>query len=185
MLRHVPELIEAGVSSFKIEGRMKSAYYTAVITNAYRMAIDRYLQNPAEYVFDEAVYREVESVSHREYCTGYWFDNPREVPHMTSTLGYIREKAYFGIALEQCEPPAGLPRVTEAGTLCRFRQRNKLSLGESAELLTPGRVGIPATVTELYDEEGNPIESAPHPLMIFYARLPVPAAEGDILRAGD
>ena len=185
MLRHIPALVEAGVSSFKIEGRMKSAYYTAVITNAYRMAIDAYLQNPAEYVFDEALYREVESVSHREYCTGYWFDNPLDTPHMTSTLGYIREKAYFGIALSQDVIPEGLARVTEAGVLCRFRQRNKISLGDSAELLTPSRVGIPTAITELYDETGAPIESAPHPLMIFYTRLPVPAAEGDILRAGD
>ena len=185
MLRHIPALVEAGVSSFKIEGRMKSAYYTAVITNAYRMAIDAYLQNPAGYVFDEALYREVESVSHREYCTGYWFDNPLDTPHMTSTLGYIREKAYFGIALSQDVIPEGLAPVTEAGVLCRFRQRNKISLGDSAELLTPSRVGIPTAITELYDETGAPIESAPHPLMIFYTRLPVPAAEGDILRAGD
>ena len=185
MLRHVPELIEAGVSSFKIEGRMKSAYYTAVITNAYRMAIDAYLNDPRGYVFDEALYREVESVSHREYCTGYWFDDPRETPHMTSTLGYIREKAYFGIALANDAPPEGLAPVTERGVLCRFRQRNKLSVGDKAELLTPGRVGIPATVTELYDEAGNPIDAAPHPLMIFYTRLPFPVKEGDILRAGD
>ncbi len=185
MLRHVPELIEAGISSFKIEGRMKSAYYTAVITNAYRMAIDAYLKNPAEYTFDEALYREVESVSHREYCTGYWFDDPREVPHMTTTLGYIREKAYFALATAQAPLPTGLAPVTEAGVLCRFRQRNKLSVGDTAELLTPGRVGIPTTVTELYDEAGNPIASAPHPLMIFYTRLPVPVNEGDILRAGN
>ena len=79
----------------------------------------------------------------------------------------------------------GLALVTEAGVLCRFRQRNKISLGDSAELLTPSRVGIPTAITELYDETGAPIESAPHPLMIFYTRLPVPAAEGDILRAGD
>lgn len=184
-LRHIPALIEAGVSSFKIEGRMKSAYYTAVITNAYRMAIDAYLKDPRGYVFDEALYREVESVSHREYCTGYWFDDPLDTPHMTSTLGYIREKAYFGIALEQDVIPAGLDRETERGVLCRFRQRNKLSVGDSAELLTPGRVGIPTEITELYDEMGNPIASAPHPLMIFYTRLPFPVKEGDILRAGD
>ena len=124
-------------------------------------------------------------MSHREYCTGYWFDRVQDAPHMTRTLGYIREKAYFGIATEQGGLPGSLAPVTEGGVLRRFRQRNKLSLGDAAELLTPGRVSIPFTVTELYDGEGNPIESAPHPLMIFYTRLPVPAAEGDILRAGD
>lgn len=185
MLRHIPELIEAGVTSFKIEGRMKSAYYTAVITNAYRMAIDAYKSDPHAYVFEEALYREVESVSHREYCTGYWFDDPKTEPQLCRDPGYIREKAYFAAATEQTVLPEGLARVTDAGVLCRFRQRNKLSVGDAAELLTPGRVGIPSTVTELYDENGTPIESAPHPLMIFYTRLPHPAAEGDILRAGD
>lgn len=185
MLRHVPELIEAGVSSFKIEGRMKSAYYTAVITNAYRMAIDAYRKDPKGYTFDEALYREVESVSHREYCTGYWFDDVRKEPQLCRDPGYIREKAYFAAAIEQIDPPANLEKQNAAGVLCRFRQRNKLSLGERAELLTPGKVGLPLWITELYDEAGNPIESAPHPLMVFYARLPFAAAEGDILRAGD
>lgn len=185
MLRHVPELIEAGVSSFKIEGRMKSAYYTAVITNAYRMAIDAYHKDPLAYTFDEKWYREVESVSHREYSTGYWFDRPRENPQLCRESGYIREKAYFAAATEQAPIPEGLVAKNEQGVLCRFRQRNKLSLGDTAELLTPGRVGIPLTVTELYDETGAPVESAPHPLMIFYTRLPHAATEGDILRAGD
>ena len=185
MLRHIPALIEAGVSSFKIEGRMKSAYYTAVITNAYRMAIDSYQNDPRGYVFDEALYREVESVSHREYCTGYWFDDPRTDPQLCREQGYIREKAYFAAATEQEPMPEGLVRENENGVLCRFRQRNKLSVGDSAELLTPSRTGLPCRITELYDETGTPIESAPHPLMIFYARLPFAAAEGDILRAGD
>ncbi|MBE6555620.1 MAG: U32 family peptidase [Ruminococcaceae bacterium] len=185
MLRHIPELIGAGVSSFKIEGRMKSAYYTAVITNAYRMAIDAYLRDPVGYVFDEALYREVESVSHREYCTGYWFDDPKKNPQLCTDLGYIREKAYFATATGDQEIPAGLERCNEGGVLCRFMQRNKISRGDSAELLKPGRIGIPFTVTELYDGEGDPIESAPHPLMHFYARLPIAAQAGDILRAGD
>ncbi|MBE6605029.1 MAG: U32 family peptidase [Ruminococcaceae bacterium] len=185
MLRHIPELIKAGVHSFKIEGRMKSAYYTAVITNAYRMAIDAYLRDPDGYVFDEALYREVESVSHREYCTGYWFDDPRTAPQLTTESGYIREKAYFAAATEQTTLPEGLVRENGNGVLCRFRQRNKLCLGDRAELLTPSHTGLPCRITELYDEAGTPIESAPHPLMIFYTRLPFSAAEGDILRAGD
>ena len=185
MLRHVQDLIKADVSSFKIEGRMKSAYYTAVITNAYRMAIDAYQKSPLDYVFDERLYREVESVSHREYCTGYWFDDPRENPQLCREAGYIREKAYFAAAIEQAEPPAGLAAQNGQGVLCRFRQRNKLSLGDRAELLTPGKVGQPLVITELYDEAGTPIESAPHPLMTFWTRLPHAATEGDILRAGD
>ena len=184
-LRHIPELIEAGVSSFKIEGRMKSAYYTAVVTNAYRMAIDAYLRDPAGYTFDERWYREVESVSHRAYCTGFWFDDPKQNPQLTEDVGYIREKAYFATVTERGELPAGLVAENRQGRLCRLLQRNKVSLGDTAELLTPGRVGIPFTVTELYDETGAPIESAPHPKMAFFCRLPTEAREGDIIRSGE
>lgn len=185
MLRHIGELIEAGVTSFKIEGRMKSAYYTAVITNAYRMAIDRYLADPEGYVFDEALWREVESVSHREYCTGYWFDDPRENPQLCTTPGYIREKAYFAVAIEEGELPAGLEKTNAAGTLYRFRQRNKVSVGDTAEVLSPGKEGQPFVVLELYDAEGNAIESAPHPLMEFFVRVPFAVSVGDIMRAGE
>ena len=185
MLRHVPELIRAGVSSFKIEGRMKSAYYTAVVTNAYRMAIDAFLRDPDGYVFDEAWYREVESVSHREYATGFWFDDPKTQPQLCKENGYIREKAYFATVVARGGAPAGLVEENEQGVLCRLRQRNKVSLLDKAELLTPSRVGIPLLVTELYDAEGAPIESAPHPLMEFYTRLPREASVGDILRAGE
>ena len=185
MLRHVPELIEAGVASFKIEGRMKSAYYTAVVSNAYRMAIDAYLRDPENYVFDEAWYREVESVSHREYATGFWFDDPKKEAQLCTENGYIREKAYFATVVERGNAPEGLETENERGVLCRLKQRNKLSLWDKAELLTPSRVGIPLVVEELYDAEGAPIESAPHPLMEFYTRLPREAAAGDILRAGE
>ena len=185
MLRHVPELIEAGVASFKIEGRMKSAYYTAVVSNAYRMAIDAYLRDPENYVFDEAWYREVESVSHREDATGFWFDDPKKEAQLCTENGYIREKAYFATVVERGNAPAGLECENERGVLCRLKQRNKLSLWDKAELLTPSRVGIPLVVEELYDAEGAPIESAPHPLMEFYTRLPREAAAGDILRAGE
>ena len=183
-LRHIPALIEAGVSSFKIEGRMKSAYYTAVVPNAYRMAIDAYYADPIHYRFDEGWYREVESVSHRAYCTGYWFDDPRQNPQLTADVGYIREKAYFATVTERGELPAGLVAQNEQGRICRLLQRNKVSLGDKAELLTPGRVGIPFDVTELYDESGTPILSAPHPKMAFFCRLPHIASEGDIIRSG-
>ena len=185
MLRHIPELIEAGVTSFKIEGRMKSAYYTAVITNAYRMAMDAYKNDPVGYSFDEALWREVESVSHRAYATGYWFDNPRENAQLCTEPGYIREKAYFAVAEEQPTPPEGLEGTNQNGTLYRFKQRNKISKGDVAELLTPGKVGQAFTVEELYDEAGAPVDSAPHPLMYFWVRVPFAVREGDILRAGD
>ncbi len=185
LLRHVPELIRAGVKSFKIEGRMKSAYYTAVVTNAYRMAIDAYEKDPERYEFHEEWYREIESVSHRPYETGFLFDDPRVNAQLTDMDGYVREKAYFATVLARGEAPEGIEVENGQGVLCRMMQRNKLVLGEPAELLTPGRVGVPFVVSELYDAEGNPIESAPHPMMTFYVRLPHAVGEGDLIRAGD
>jgi putative protease len=183
----VPELIEAGIDSFKIEGRMKSAYYAAVVTNSYRMAIDAYMRDPEGYVFDERIMRELESVSHREYCTGFYLDDPMEEPQMSTINGYIREKAYFATALEKDELPLPetLEKVTENGILAPFIQRNKIKLGDSAEIISPNKLGRAFVVTELYSESGEPIESAPHPSQKFFTRVPFEVLAGDIIRSGE
>ena len=183
----IPELIEAGIDSFKIEGRMKSAYYAAVVTNSYRMAIDAYLANPDGYSFDERIMRELQSVSHREYCTGFYLDNPMENPQMSTINGYIREKAYFATALDENELalPETLERSTENGTLFPFIQRNKIKLGDSAEIISPNKLGRAFTVTELYSEDGAPLESAPHPSQKFFSRVPFDVKAGDIIRSGE
>lgn len=174
MIEHIPELLSAGIDSFKIEGRMKSAYYTAVVTNAYRMAIDTYLANPNTYRYDPAWLRELESVSHREYCTGYFFDDPAVVPHTCTQHGYLREKAYLA-TVRDYDPETGI---------ATFIQHNKAVRGDTVELLTPGKVGQPFTLGELWDEEGNPIDATPHPLMIYRTKVPFPVKPDDILRAG-
>ena len=188
---HIPELIEAGIDSFKIEGRMKSAYYTAVVTNAYRMSIDSYLTDPENYTFDPLWYRELECVSHREYCTGYYLDKPIENAQLGSHTGYIRDKAYFATATEYNEEEAasiesaGVALENENGRLYRFIQRNKVKLGDSAELISPSKVGRAFDANELYLPDGTPTESAPHPSMIFWCRVPFEVFEGDIMRAGE
>ena len=166
---------------------MKSAYYTAVVTNAYRMAMDAYAENPSKYVYRPEWRRELESVSHREYCTGYYLDSPMENAQLSALNGYIREKAYFATALEEDSLafPAHLEKEAEGGVLVPFIQRNKVCVGETAELISPHRIGRSFTVTELYDEGGAPIESAPHPSMKFWARVPFAVAAGDIMRSGD
>lgn len=190
-IEHIPELIQAGINSFKIEGRMKSAYYTAVVTNAYRMAIDSYMSDPENYVYDPALLRELESVSHREYCTGYYLDMPIENAQLGTQTGYIRDKAYFATATEYDENEAkrlsslGIALETEKGKLYRFIQRNKVKIGDSAEIISPSKIGAPLTVTELYLQNGEAVESAPHPSMIFWTRVPFEVYEGDIMRAGE
>ena len=181
----VDKLIEAGINSFKIEGRMKSAYYTAVVTNSYRMAIDAYLSDPAAYSFDTRILDELDSVSHREYCTGYYLDSPTDEAQLSSSTGYIREKAYFATALENDAEKLGLELENNGGRLYKFIQRNKVKLGDSAQVISPGKLGAQFEVTELYGESGEPIESAPHPSMIFYTRVPFEIKEGDIMRSGE
>ena len=183
----IPQLIEAGIDSFKIEGRMKSAYYAAVVTNSYRMAIDAYLRSPADYRFDTRLMRELESVSHREYCTGFYLDDPLKNPQMSTINGYIREKAYFATALSQDELclPNTVEARNESGTLYPFIQRNKIKIGDSAEIISPSKIGVPFTVTEIYNENGEPIESAPHPSQKFFVRVPFEVREGDIIRSGE
>ncbi len=182
----IPQLIEAGIDSFKIEGRMKSAYYVAVVTNAYRMAMDAYSLSPENYEFDSRILRELDSVSHREYCTGYYLDLPADAPQLASTTGYIREKAYFATALEfDGATPEGLVAENEDGKLYPFIQRNKVSVGDAAEIISPDKLGKALTVTELYSDKGEPLPSAPHPAMKFFVRVPFEVQAGDIMRSGD
>ena len=172
MIRHIPELMTSGVASFKIEGRMKSAYYAAVTANTYRMAIDEYLRDPAHYVFNEAWDLELHSVSHRAYCTGSFFSGPREEAQLVTEPGYIREKSYLAVA-------KGYDEQTGRAF---FIQRNKALDGQTAELLTPGNCGKTLTLSDMRNEDGEKIESAPHPLMVFSVKVPFPVKEGDILR---
>ncbi len=169
-VEHIPELIEAGINSFKIEGRMKSAYYTAVVTNTYKMAIDSYFSG--NYKYDPAWYRELESVSHRDYATGYYYSDSHTDANTTENTGYIKDKAFLAVVLSYNE---------ESG-LALMSQRNKMSVGECAELLSPGAVGVSLKIEELYNENSEPIESTPHPYMTFFMKMPFAVKSGDILR---
>ena len=174
MIEHIPELMESGIDSFKIEGRMKSAYYTAICANTYKMAMDEYLKNPSEYKYNPLWLRELESVSHREYATGFYFDNPMENPQTVTQNGYLREKAYLCVATGEYD-----------GEFAWFTQRNKIIGGDSCEIITPGQCGRSFVATELYNEKGEKIESAPHPSMKFKMRVPFPVKAGDIVRSSD
>lgn len=170
-IEHIPELIEAGIDSFKIEGRMKSAYYTAVVTNAYKMALDSYFSG--EYSYNPNWYRELESVSHRDYHTGYYFTDSHMDANLAPNNGYIKDKAYLAVAVSYDK---------EKG-LAEFTQRNKMNKGDAAELLTPGEIGRELVIGELYDENMTPIDSTPHPYMRFFMKVDFEVREGDILRA--
>ena len=170
-IEHVPELIEAGIDSFKIEGRMKSAYYTAVVTNTYRMAFDSYFSG--NYKYDPAWYRELESVSHRDYATGYYYSDSHTDANLASNNGYIKDKAYLAV-VEAYDEKTGEATLT---------QRNKMCVGDEIELVTPGSVGRALIVTPLLNENREPIEATSHPYMKFYMQMPFAVKAGDIIRA--
>lgn len=173
MIEHIPELIKSGVTSFKIEGRMKSAYYAAVTTNTYRMAIDRYLENPDTYNYDPVWLSELESVSHREYDTGFFFDRPQDDPKLAKSAGYLCSKAYLGDCVE----------YDDKSGMALFIQKNKAYVGQNVEILSPGKTGRAFTITDMTDENGQPIESCPRPYMKFFIKVPFKVSQGDILRA--
>ena len=175
MIEHIPELMASGIDSFKIEGRMKSAYYTSICANTYRMAIDEYMKDPVAYKFNGQWLRELESVSHREYATGFYFDNPMNNPQTVTQNGYLREKAYLCVAKTEKD---------EKG-YATFMQKNKVRRGEYVELITPGKCGVGFIAEDLRDLDGNEIESAPHPFMLFKIKVPFDVKPGDILRSGE
>jgi putative protease len=170
MIEHIPALMESGIDSFKIEGRMKSAYYTAVVTNTYKMAMDSYLSGKYEY--DPAWLSELCSVSHREYATGYYFSNSFADANTAKDNGYLKEKAYLAVVLSYDE---------ESGRAI-LSQRNKLESGSEVAYLTPGKVAVPFVISELKNEAGEEIPSAPHPYMTFSAKVPFAMKTGDIIR---
>lgn len=172
MIEHIPELVQAGVTSFKIEGRAKSAYYTAVVTNAYRCAIDGYLNaaDQTTYHPEPWILEELSRVSHREYCTGFYFEKPQADAQIFYEGGYRR---YWEVA--------ALAEDTVDGLLHAV-QRNRFYRGETLSVLEAGKAPYEITVQELYDAEGVPLESAPHPMMRVWVRCARTVAPGAILR---
>ncbi len=165
MIEHLQDLMEAGVSSFKIEGRMKSAYYAAVVTNAYRHALDAVaVGDPVPEVW----VKETEMVSHRPYCTGFYLGGePGQCQDGTYETG-----ADIVAVVESCDED-GNAVVT---------QRNKFLKGDELELLTPTDEPIRFTVSEMTDAEGEPIPDARHPMMAVHFKLPKEAPRLSILR---
>lgn len=165
MIEHIPELIDAGVTSFKIEGRMKSAYYAAAVTNAYRHAIDYALKGEA---LPKVWIDELNKVSHRPYCTGFYYGDPGQ--HYAEA-SYFSD-AYVCAVVEDCADD-GFAELT---------QRNRFCVGDMVELLTNEGEPISFAVTELWDENGEAITATPHAMMKFKMRLPVNCSALSILR---
>ncbi len=165
MIEHIPELIDAGVTSFKIEGRMKSAYYTAVVTNAYRHAIDAAV---AGKPLDKLWVEETEKLSHRPYTTGFYFGEPGQHYEATSYYSLTDVAA----VVESCD---------DSG-IAVLSQRNKFYRGDELELLIPGETPLKFTVEKMFNAEGEEIEDTRHAMMEIRMKLPVCAPKYSIVR---
>ena len=172
MIEHIPELIEAGIDSFKIEGRMKTALYVATVARTYRKAIDDYLTSPEKYKENMDWYLEqISNCTYRQITTGFFFGKPSEESQIYDNNTYIKEYTYLGIVGER----------NEEG-LYQIEQRNKFSVGEQIEVMKPDGRNIPVTVKRIVDEDGNEMESAPHPKQVLYIDLGQELEMYDILR---
>lgn len=165
MIDHIPELIDAGVTSFKIEGRMKSAYYAAAVTNAYRHAIDCALKGEE---LPQIWRDEVDKLSHRPYCTGFYYGDPGQ--HYSETSYY--SDAEICAVVEQCDDDGNAV----------LTQRNRFRLGDEVELMTNDHEPVPFTVEYMENADGEPIEAAPHAVMMIRMKLPVKCGRLSILR---
>ncbi len=165
-------LINAGVTSLKIEGRMKSAFYVATIVRAYRMALDSYLKDPGKYVFNPKWLEEVYKVSHRGFTTGFYLGKPGQGSQNYGTSTYTQTWEFAGIVRS----------FDETSGTAVIEQRNRLIKGETVEIIQPNGRDISVTLNEMRDMDGNPIESAPHPQMSFTVKLPEPVVLDSILR---
>lgn len=172
MLDCLPDMINAGVTSLKIEGRMKSAYYVATVVSAYRAALDSYMKDPENYEFKQEWYDELCKASHREFTHGFFYQKPSSRDQNYLTSDYVREYSFIGVVLG----------VDEATGETIVQQRNKFCVGDGIEIMSPGEPFYTEEVPSMKDEEGNAIESAPHPkqeVRIPFRRVP---AKYSILR---
>lgn len=161
MLEHIPEMLEAGVTSFKIEGRMKSSYYVATVVKAYREAIDAYCSSPDDYSFNPAWAEDISKASHREYTTGFYFGKTSGKDQIYHTSSYIREYDFVGMV-------AAYDASTGVATV---EQRNRMFTGEDIEVVPPNGPYTIQKIDWMKNSESELIESAPHPQMTVYMPL--------------
>lgn len=160
MIEHIPELLDAGIDSLKIEGRMKTALYVATVARTYRKAIDDYLTDPELYKENMPWYLDqISNCTYRQFTTGFYFGKPSEETQIYDSNTYVKEYTYLGIIGE------------EKSGLYRIEQRNKFSVGEQIEIMKPDGRNVEVTVRRIIDEDGKEQTSAPHPKQVLFVDL--------------
>lgn len=175
MIEHIPELVEAGIDSFKIEGRMKTALYVAVVTRTYRQAIDDYLKDEALYRSRMDYYKEeIAKCTYRQFTTGFFFGKPDHDTQIYDNNTYIKAYTYLGLIGED-----------RGDGFYGLEQRNKFSVGDTIEVMKPDGRDLEVTVQAMTDAEGTLIESCPHPKQKIFVNLGVELSPLDLLRRKD
>lgn len=172
MIEHIPELVESGIFSLKIEGRMKSSFYVATVVSAYRKAIDAYISDPENYRYDPEWLAELSKASHREYTTGFYFNKTTGEDQIYNTSSYIRDYDFVGMVLEYDR---------ETG-IAKIEQRNRMIVGDEIEVVVPGKDYFVQTIEAMKNDEGESIRTAPHAQMIVYMPVKQEVVPYTILR---
>ncbi len=171
-IEHIPELINAGIKSFKIEGRMKSPYYVATVVRSYRMAIDKYLADPINFKYDEKWLEEIKKASHRDHTTGFYFGKPSGNEQLYTSSSYIRTYDFVGLVLDY-DKDTGIARV---------EQRNRIFVGDEVEVFGPNKEHFNQVIEKMWDKDNNEIEVAPHAQQIIKIKMDKPVETWDIIR---
>ncbi|PKM88551.1 MAG: peptidase U32 [Firmicutes bacterium HGW-Firmicutes-12] len=172
LINHLPELIQAGINSIKIEGRMKSVHYVATVVSAYRKALDAYYKDPENYVFNPLWYEEITKVSHRDYTTGFLFGKPDAKDHNYLDSSYLRHYDFIGVVVDY---------DSESGWAV-VEQRNNFKIGDELEITGPETETFTQKLEQMIDIEGAVIEVAPHPCQIVRIPVSKPVKLWDLIR---
>lgn len=171
MIEHIPQLVEAGIDSLKIEGRMKTALYVATVARTYRKAIDDYFDSPDKYRENMSWYKEeISKCTYRQFTTGFYFGKPDQNTQIYDNNTYVNEYIYLGIIEE----------VKDG--LARIEQRNKFCVGDQIEIMKPDGKNIAVTVKSMYNDAKEAVESAPHPKQVLWLELSEAPEKYDLLR---
>ncbi|MFA5524938.1 MAG: U32 family peptidase C-terminal domain-containing protein, partial [Tissierellales bacterium] len=172
MIEHIPELINSGIKSFKIEGRMKSPYYVATVVRAYRMVMDEYFRDPENYMFNKKWLEEVKKASHRDHSTGFYYGKPTENEQLYTSSSYIRTYDFLGLVLDY-DKDTGIATI---------EQRNRIFTGDKVEVFGPNMEHFDQVIEKMWNKENNEIDVAPHAQQIIKIKMDKPVEEWDIIR---
>ena len=192
MIEHMDDIINSGIDSLKIEGRMKTALYVATVARTYRKAIDDYMESPEKYQANMPWYQEqISNCTYRQFTTGFFYGKPDENTQIYDNNTYQKEYTYLGFA-EAVDSNTYIKEYTYLGIIggikdgmYRIEQRNKFSVGETVEIMKPDGQNVAVTVKGIYDEEGNSMESAPHAQQKLFIDLGTEIQVYDLLRRAE